>query len=65
MEELEAEDRKYKWEITPHPYTTEFDTLVTDDDMEALQAMKDNSESVWDSLEEGEEKTITIRLNKI
>lgn len=65
MEGLEAEDRKYKWEITPHPYSTDFDTFVTDDDKEALKALIELSEFIWDGIESDEEKTISVKLNKV
>jgi hypothetical protein len=60
-----ADDRKYKWEIEPHPYTKDFDMYVTDDDEEALEAIKFAAEIAWDSSEEGEERVLKIRMNAV
>lgn len=65
IDSLEAEDRKYRWEISPHPYTTDFDIYVTDDDFEASEALKVLADSTWDCIEDGEEKTISVKRNAV
>ena len=57
------EGHKHKWEVEPHPMNSDFDTFVCDDDMQALEAIHLAAEKVWDSMEPGEERTITIRMN--
>lgn len=57
-------DHAHKWEIAPHPDKHLADTLVTDDDQEALQWLLSIAESEWDDCEPGETRTITIRHNK-
>ena len=59
----EAEDREYKWEISPHPDSSEADTLVCDDDNEAREWLLSIAEGVWDDMEPGETRTITITCN--
>lgn len=54
----------HKWEIEPHPYTTDFDTYVGDNDDAALQALRDLIESKWDDIGPKEEVVIKIRMNK-
>lgn len=56
-------DHAHKWEIEPHAYTSDFDVYVTDIDKEALQALRDAVERVFDDLTPGETRTITIRMN--
>jgi len=65
MTDPAAEDREYKWEIEPHPYDSGYDIFVTDDDAVARQAVMDAAEKLWDSMEEGEEKKIVIRMHNI
>lgn len=60
----EAEDREYKWEITPNPYNNDYDVFVTDGDDEACQALAYASENAWDQCEPGETKTLTIKHNR-
>lgn len=54
----------HKWEIEPHPYTTDFDTYVGDEDDAALQALRDLVENKWDDMSPGEEVVIKIRMNR-
>jgi hypothetical protein len=54
---------KHKWEIEPHPYNSDFDVYVTDDDSEALLALQKVAEDAWDGCEPGQEKVIKIRHN--
>ena len=62
--EDEAEDRIYRWQITPHPYNSQFDTFVTDDDNIARQAILDLAEDyLWDQCERGQERSITVKHN--
>jgi hypothetical protein len=58
-------DGSHKWEITPNPWSGDFDVLVTDDDQEALNAIKDAAEQAWDQSEPGDKRTITIRMNAV
>ena len=44
----QAENRKYRWEIEPHPYDNQFDVMVTDDDEEARQAIIYAALAMWD-----------------
>jgi hypothetical protein len=61
----DVEGHKYKWEIEPHPYDSDFDVLVTDDDDAALQALLDVAEQVWDGMQSGDEQAIKIRCNAV
>jgi hypothetical protein len=54
---------KHKWEIEPHPDTSDFDVMVTDDDDQALEAAHRAIENAWDGLMPGEEIVVKIRLN--
>lgn len=56
--------KTHKWEIEPHPYSTDFDTYVGDHDKAALQALRDLVENKWDDISPGEEVIIKIRMNK-
>ncbi len=48
MEEAES-GRVYKWEIEPHPYTHDYDVMVTDSDDEARAAILHAAEMyLWD-----------------
>jgi hypothetical protein len=53
----------YKWSIYPHPYNSDVDYLVTNDDGEALDAAQAACESAWNEIEPGMAYTVTIRLN--
>lgn len=53
----------HKWEIEPNPWNGDFDVMVTDDDQEALNAIKDAAEQAWDQSEPGEERIIKVRMN--
>jgi hypothetical protein len=56
-------DGTHKWEIEPHPYSTDYDVYVGDNDAAALQALRDLVESKWDDLTPGVEAVIKIRMN--
>jgi hypothetical protein len=56
-------DHRHKWEIEPHAYTHDFDVYVSDSDKEALQALRDTVEAVFDDMNPGDTRTITIRMN--
>lgn len=48
MEEADS-GRVYKWEIEPHPYTQDYDVMVTDSDEEAREAIMHAAEMyLWD-----------------
>lgn len=57
------EGRVYKWEIEPHPYSSDFDVYVTDDDQSACIAAQEAAEHLWDDMEVGEEKMVKIKRN--
>jgi hypothetical protein len=59
-EGCDDDGHKHKWEITPHPQTDECDSLICDDDLQALEWLKAAAEQAWDDCEVGETKTITI-----
>ena len=63
MTDHEAEDRVYKWEIEPHPYDSSYDIFVTDDDDVARQAILHAADAIFDSMEDGEEKKLVIRMH--
>ena len=52
-----------KWEIEPHPYDSDYDIFITNDDAKALQAILEAAETAWDSIEPDTEIIIKIRLN--
>lgn len=59
------ENRIYKWEITPHPDSNDYDFMVTDDDNEALAAILRVAEMhLWDAAEPGEERIVKVKLNE-
>jgi len=65
VDDLEAEDVNYKWNIEPHPYSKDYDIFVTNDDQEALDALLHAAEMyLWDDCEPGQERTLTVRHNK-
>lgn len=56
---------KHKWEIEPHPDTSDYDVMVSDKDDEALEAIHRVVEHIFDDITEGEERVIRIRLNRV
>ncbi len=52
----------HKWEIEPHPDTTDFDVCDCDTDDEAREALLRAAEMIFDAMEPGDTRTITIRL---
>lgn len=54
-------DHTHKWQISPHPYSNDFDAYVTDDDQEARQAIATAAEQAWDQCGDGMTFTITIK----
>jgi len=51
---MDSGGRVWKWAICPHPYDKTTDAMVTDDDQEALEAMRHAAEShLWDQYEGG------------
>lgn len=58
------EGRVYRWEVSPHPYSSDFDTFVTDDDDQARQGALDAAEAIWDDMDVGEERCVTIKRNR-
>jgi hypothetical protein len=60
---MESDEKQWRWEVEPHPYNSDYDVLVTDDDHEALEALRKAVEMVWDSMELNCEATITLRYN--
>lgn len=60
-----AGDHKHKWEIEPHPDTSDYDVMVSDNDEEALEAIHRIVEHIFDDITEGEERVIRVRLNRL
>ena len=60
IEGCEADGHKHKWEIEPSP-DLDFDTYVTDDDQEAIDAIN----QLWDAMIPDDEVTIKIKLNAV
>ena len=58
------EGRVYKWEVEPHPYSSDFDTYVTDDDQEALAAARQALENLWDDMNPGDEVMVIIKMHE-
>jgi len=54
-----------QWEIEPNPYDSDVDYYVTTSNADALEALKDVAEMVWDSMEIGDARIIKIRRRKI
>jgi hypothetical protein len=54
----------HRWEVEPHPYDSDLDVFVCDDDETALQAALDAIEQRWDALVPGQQCVIKIRCNK-
>ncbi len=47
---MDNDGRVWKWAIEPHPYTNDYDTMVTDSDEEAKAAILYAAESyLWDT----------------
>jgi hypothetical protein len=55
----------HKWEITPHPYSSDLDVFVTDSDNDARGAIEDAAEQAWDQCGDGMTRTITIRRRAV
>lgn len=55
---------KHLWEVGPHPYG-KLDFIVADSDREALGYIRDAAEWLTDDMEPGQERVITIRMNKL
>jgi hypothetical protein len=54
---MDSDGRVWKWAISPHPYDKTIDAMVTDDDQQALEAMRHAAEShLWDQHEGGTRK---------
>ena len=55
--------KTWKWEIWPHPYDSDFDCMVTDDDSVAREAILVAAEMhLWDS-NDGETRTLKVVHN--
>lgn len=55
--------KKWKWEISPHPYSGEWDCMVTNSDEEALKAILHVAEMhLWDG-NDGGERTVKVVRN--
>jgi len=53
----------WKWEIWPHPYTDDGDSMVTDSDEEALEAILRAAEAyLWDT-NDGEDRALRVVHN--
>jgi hypothetical protein len=52
----------YKWEVEPHPYDSQFDVFVTNDDGEAINALLAAAEAGFDDMDAGDELVIKVRL---
>ena len=56
-------EKKYKWEIEPHPYDSQYDVFVTDSDEDALNAILFVAEShLWDT-NDGGTRTLKVTHN--
>jgi len=54
---------RFKWEIEPHPYDKQYDTMVTNSDDVAGDAIKYAAEMyLWDG-NEGEKRVLTVTHN--
>ncbi len=60
-----SDECQHKWEISPHPYSSDFDAFVCDDDHRALEAIHDAAQAAWDRCEEGDKATVTIKRNTV
>lgn len=63
MSDMDVEDRQHRWEVTPHPYSSDYDMFVTDYDQDALRAVEAAAEAAWDTAVVGETRTVTIKYN--
>jgi len=60
----DSDGRVWKWAISPHPYDDHFDVMVTDDDQQALEAIRWAAElHLWDQHDGGTRK-IEVSLVK-
>lgn len=59
----DEDGRVHKWAVEPHPFDSEFDVYVTDDDQCALEAIQLAAENAWDRLEPGQRAVIRIRMS--
>ena len=64
-EAQELEDKNYKWNIEPHPYSKDYDVFVTNNDNAALDALLHAAEMyLWDDIEPGQERVLRVRYSK-
>ena len=64
-DEEDATGKIWKWEISPHPYNTDYDIMVTDSDDEARQAILYAAElHLWDS-NDGEVRILKVVHNVV
>lgn len=60
---MSEEKTQWKWKISPHPYSNDYDSFVTDDDNEARDAIWEAAELwLWEQ-NDGEERTLTVIHN--
>lgn len=58
---MDEQGRVWKWAIEPHPYDSQFDTMVTDDDQEAKKAILYAAEAIlWDQNDGDETKKLKV-----
>ena len=63
FQEEEDSSKVWKWEIWPHPYTNDYDYMVTDSDDEARDAILHAAEMhLWDT-NDGEVRTLKVVHN--
>ncbi len=62
--EQDIPGKVWKWEVWPNPYASDCDSLVTDSDERAREAILLAAEMhLWDS-NDGEERTLKVVHNK-
>lgn len=59
----EVSENRWRWEIWPHPYSSEFDSMVTNNDSESLDAIVHGAEMhLWDG-NTGGERSLKVVFN--
>lgn len=58
------DDERHKWEIHPHPFSSDYDYMVTNDDRIALDGILHAAEMyLWDSCEPGDTRKLVVVHN--
>lgn len=61
----EKTGKVWRYEIEPCPYNHSHKVCVTDSELVARQTLYNTVEKAWAEIEEGQEKTIRLKMNKI